>query len=337
MSAPSPRLVASPEEATCKYLLFGADTPNTWKIATLVEELEIPYEVCIVDIMKDEQKTPAYLAMNPNGRTPTLVDRSDPTRPFAVFESGAIMLYLCDKHPSSLLPTDSALRSEVTQWLFWQVSALGPMMGQLMYMKRIAHGGAGIEVERLAFGIERFQNECARLYTILERQLEHREWLCGAGERGSYTIADIACWGYAAQHWWAGIDVSTYPSVRKWIDRVGARLPIQTGIATPGVSVLGEGGATFAQFLTDAALRDRIVASAEARGASYFGWRDLTALKTGGRGASGGQVAFSSHVPRNSAGKPSSTTSQLTNRDGGRLLLAALVGAVLALGARRLL
>ena len=87
----------------------------------------------------------------------------------------------------------------------------------------------------------------------------------GGGERSAYTIADIACWGYAAQYWWAGITVASFPSVRAWIDRVASRPHILTGVATPGVSVLGEGGATFAQFLSDAELRDKIVASAEAR------------------------------------------------------------------------
>lgn len=327
--APSPRLIASPDAAACPYLLLGADTPNTWKVATLLEELGVPYEVCVVDIMKDEQKAPAYVAMNPNGRTPTLVDRSDPSKPFAVFESGAIMLYLCGKHPSSLLPADRALGSEVTQWLFWQVSALGPMMGQLMYMKRIAHGGAGVEIDRLAFAIERFQKECIRLYEILEQRLERRDWLCGGGARGEYTLADIACWGYAAQHWWAGIDVAGYPRVRAWIERVGSRPAIQAGIGTPGVSVLGEGGATFAQFLSEAALRDALVASANARGASHFGWRDLLRLKDGG--GNDDQVAFASHVP---GGAP--FVARLAVGERGKLVLAALAGGTLALVARRL-
>jgi GST-like protein len=236
------RLIASPEEASRKYLLYGADTPNTWKVATLLEELKLPYDVVAVDIMNDQQKAPEYVKLNPNGRTPTLVDFTTPSKPVAVFESGAIMLYLCEKHPSSLLPTaDAALKSEAIQWLFWQVSALGPMMGQLMYMKRIAHGGAGVPIEKLAFSIERFQKECTRLFEILEARLQDgRQYLCGEGACGAYSVADIACWGYAAQHWWAGLDVAPYPSVRAWLARVGARPCIQQGLNVPGKSVLGE-------------------------------------------------------------------------------------------------
>ena len=169
---PHARIIDSAAASTSAYLLYGADTPNTWKIATLLEELSVPYDVVRVDIMKDEQKEPEYLKANPNGRTPTLVDRSDPSKPFSVFESGAIMLYLCEKHPSALLPLDAQLKSECTQWLFWQVSALGPMMGQLMYMK---------------------------LYGILEQRLATRDYLCGGEGRGDYSIVDIACWGYAVR------------------------------------------------------------------------------------------------------------------------------------------
>ena len=110
-----------------------------------------------------------------------------------------------------------------------------------MYMKRIAHGGAGVPIEKLAFSIERFQKECTRLFEILEARLQDgRQYLCGEGACGAYSVADIACWGYAAQHWWAGLDVAPYPSVRAWLARVGARPCIQQGLNVPGKSVLGE-------------------------------------------------------------------------------------------------
>ena len=333
-----PRLIASPQDAAADYVLYGADTPNTWKVATLLEELKLPYDVVCVDIMKDEQKAPDYVKNNPNGRTPTLVDRTKPSDPVAVFESGAIMLYLCEKHPSALLPArDAALKSEVIQWLFWQVSALGPMMGQLMYMKRIAHGGAGVPIDQLAFSIERFQKEVERLYAILEARLAGRDYLCGEGQRGTYTIADIACWGYAAQHWWAGVDVAPYPNVRAWIACVGGHPCVQTGLYVPGRSLLGEGGALFAEFLSDEALRARLVASANARGAAHFGWKDLTALKNG---SDGGQVAFASHVPGAEAAgaKAHEARSNHSQPEGLalKLVLAAAGGAVVATLARRL-
>ena len=190
--------------------LYAADTPNSHKVAILLEELGVPYTVALIDISRNVQKEHWHLAINPNGRTPTLVDRSiSPS--FSVFESGAIMLYLARKFAehggSDLLPTeDPAALSEIEQWLMWQMSALGPMLGNCMYFKRIA-APMTQDVSLLQFGIDRYEKESLRLYQVLEDRLSGgRKYLCGAGA-GTYTLADIACFPYAQMHWWTGVSM----------------------------------------------------------------------------------------------------------------------------------
>ena len=297
--------VASEAESTQDLLLFAADTPNTWKVAAVLEELAIPYDFLLVDISADEQKEPKYLQKNPNGRTPTLVDKSQ-NPPFAVFESGAIILFLADKFPSSLVPDDPLLRSEVIQWIMWQMSALGPMIGQCMYMKRIAAPVAD-DISKVEFSIRRFEKECDRLLSILETRLEGREYLCGETS-GAYSLADVACYGYAASHWWAGLDVSNLPNLQAWLERVGKRRAIKRSVAVPGVSVFGPEGPLFETLRTDGELQKRVESLAERAGRGpLFGWKDLVALFK--KADAQGQVPFASHTSfANPGAKPEGQT-----------------------------
>ena len=265
-----------PSDAKHDLLLYAADTPNSWKVATLLEELGLPYDLAIVDIMKNQQKDPAYTEMNPNGRTPTLLDRSVSPQ-FAVFESNAILLYLADKYKSPLLPRDATRRSEVVQWLMWQISALGPVLGQVMFMRRIA--SCANDAATLKFATERFHAESMRLLAVLDARLAARDYLCGPG-RGEYTLADIACWGYAAQHWWAGLSVDALPHLKRWVQAVGSRAAVRAGARVPGVSVLGPKAPIFETMRTDAAVREALEARAAQRGAGAagFNWDDMKAL-----------------------------------------------------------
>lgn len=198
--------------------LYTAGTPNGYKVSILLEELEVPYQVHAIDITQNEQKDPAYVRLNPNARIPTIVDRDN--EDFAVFESGAIMIYLAEKH-DRLLPAGVKRRSQVIQWLMFQMAGIGPMQGQANVFFRYFP-------ETIQPAIDRYQNETHRLYTVLERQLEGRDYICD-----SYSIADIACYTWVYYHEWAGVSLDGLPNLTEWLARIDDRPAVQRGMAVP--------------------------------------------------------------------------------------------------------
>ncbi len=161
--------------------LYTAPTPNGWKASVALEELGLPYEVHLVNLLAGDQKQPDYVKLNPNGRIPTIVDRD--AGDFAVFESGAILVYLAEK-TGRLMPRDPKGRSLVIQWLMFQMGGIGPMMGQANVFYRYFP-------EKIQPAIDRYQNECRRLFEVLNTRLADRQWLAD-----DYSIADIANWGW---------------------------------------------------------------------------------------------------------------------------------------------
>ncbi len=198
--------------------LYTAPTPNGYKISIALEELGLPYEVRVVHLGENEQKKPEYLKINPNGRIPTIVDRDEGD--FAVFESGAILIYLAEK-AGRLMPTDPKGRSEAIQWLMFQMGGVGPMQGQ-------AHVFLRYFPEKLPSAIERYQKETKRLYTVLDTRLEGREFLVG-----EYSIADIAHWPWVMAHEWADVSIEDLPHLQRWLKSVGDRPAVQQGIQVP--------------------------------------------------------------------------------------------------------
>ncbi len=201
------------------YDLYFWPAPNGLKISVALEELGVPYTVHPVNIGAREQFAPAFLALSPNNRIPALVD-NDPTgggEPIAVFESGAILQYLGEKH-GRFLPADVRGRTEVAQWLFWQMSALGPMTGQ-------AHHFAKAAPEPIPYAINRYADEVARLWGVLDRRLAGRDYIAG-----DYSIADMACFTWMRQPL-PTLDLAAYPNVARWRERVGARPGVQRGVA----------------------------------------------------------------------------------------------------------
>jgi GST-like protein len=199
--------------------LFTAPTPNGRKVSIALEELGVPYTVHALDLKAGEQKRPEFLAINPNGRIPAIVDDG-----FAVFESGAILLYLAETY-GGLLPATSQGRSVAIQWLMWQMGGLGPMHGQANVFNRYFP-------ERLPAVIARYQNETMRLFGVMDRRLAEHDYLAE-----EYSIADIACWPWVMQHDWAGLDISEFVNLRRWLDALGARPAVQRGAAVPFVQV----------------------------------------------------------------------------------------------------
>ena len=193
-------------------------TPNGWKISIALEEMELPYRVVPVDIGRGEQFRPEFLAISPNARMPAIRDTApaDGGPPLAIFESGAILVYLAEKC-GRFLPTDLRGRSEVLQWLFWLVGGLGPMLGQ--------HGHFALYApEEVPYALARYRREAERLYGVLERRLEGREHLCGA-----YSIADMACWPWVVTWKQQGIPLATHPNVRRWYDALKERPALRRG------------------------------------------------------------------------------------------------------------
>lgn len=198
--------------------LYTAATPNGWKASILLEELGVEYNVHALDLKSGEQKTPEYLALNPNGRIPTIVDPEADN--FAVFESGAILIYLAEKH-GRFLPIDVKGRSRVIQWVMFQMGGIGPMQGQANVFYRYFD-------KKIPEAIDRYQHETRRLYEVLDRQLQDRDYICD-----EYSIADIAAWPWVKLHDWAGVSTDGLDALEGWIERVGKRDAVQRGIAVP--------------------------------------------------------------------------------------------------------
>ncbi len=205
--------------------LYTAATPNGWKASIALEELALPYETRALDLMQGDQKDAAYLAINPNGRIPAIVDHDEDD--FAVFESGAVLMYLAEK-TGRLLPTERKARSRVIQWLMFQMGGVGPMMGQANVFFRYTP-------EKIPYAIERYQRESRRLFEVLDGQLADREWLAG-----DYSIADIANYAWVHTYSWSGVSVEGLPHLKAWLERIRHRPAVQRGLAVPRKVELSE-------------------------------------------------------------------------------------------------
>ena len=198
--------------------LYTSPTPNGYKVSITLEELGLPYEVHPIDLSSGAQKEPWFTAINPNGRIPAIVDRDNGG--FAVFESGAIMLYLAEQ-AGALIPPDREGRSRVVQWLMFQMGGLGPMMGQANVFTRYFP-------EHLPSAIERYRRESRRLLEVLDGQLADNEYLAG-----DYSIADIANFCWARVHEWPGVAIDGLDHLKRWMDAIAARPAVQRGLAVP--------------------------------------------------------------------------------------------------------
>ncbi len=201
--------------------LYYAPTPNGWKISIMLEELGLPYTVFPVNIRNGDQFRPDFLAISPNNRIPAIIDRApaDGGEAVTMFESGAILLYLAEK-TGRFLPKDVRGRFNVMQWLMWQMGGLGPMLGQ--------HGHFALySTDKIPYAIERYRNEAARLYGVLDRQLGKT----GAYVAGDYSIADIACFPWTMTHKAQGFTLDDYPNIKRWYAEVRARPEVQKGLA----------------------------------------------------------------------------------------------------------
>ncbi len=216
--------------------LYTASTPNGWKVSVALEEMGVDYQTIAIDLLSNEQNSDEFLAINPNGRIPVIIDTT--ADDFAVFESGAILIYLAEK-TGLFLPNDLKKRSVVMQWLMFQMAGIGPMMGQLNVFYRYIP-------KNIPFAIERYHSEVCRLFKVLDNRLTGNEYLAG-----EYSIADIANWCWVRSYKWSGIDISPYPNLHRWLKQIRSRPAVDTGIKIPvdmaGVLANEEGEKVFAE------------------------------------------------------------------------------------------
>lgn len=197
--------------------LYTFGTPNAHKASIMLEEVEFPYKVHKIDITKNEQSSPEYVAINPNSKIPAIVDQDTG---ITVFESGAILIYLAEK-AGKLLPTAQKERFQVLEWLMLQVGSIGPMFGQLNHFKKFAK-------EKIPYAIERYEKETLRLYGVLDQQLAQDEFLCG-----EYSIADIATFPWVAVYEFQGLTLDEHPNLKRWVEQLQQRPAVQRGMAVP--------------------------------------------------------------------------------------------------------
>ena len=201
--------------------LYTFGTPNGRKASIALEEMGLGYQVHSIDITKGDQFAPAFLAINPNGKIPAIVDPEGPDgKPMAVFESGAILIYLAEK-TGRFLPADGRGRSVVLQWLMFQMGGVGPMFGQAHHFRRFAP-------EQIPYAVERYTKETRRLYGVLDARLAQVPYLAG-----DYSIADMATYPWVARHAWQGVDLADFANVKRWFDAITARPAIARGMAVP--------------------------------------------------------------------------------------------------------
>ena len=195
--------------------LYTSATPNGYKVSIMLEELKLKYKVHKIDLGKQTQKEEWFLKLNPNGRIPVLKDNENNK---VIFESGAILYYLAIKYNKFFFEEK---RTEIMQWLMFQMSAIGPMQGQANVFFRYMD-------EKIPIAISRYQNECRRLYEVLDKQLQDNKWICG-----EYSIADIATWPWIKIYFWAGIDISNLDNLTRWMDQMEKRKACKAGILVP--------------------------------------------------------------------------------------------------------
>ena len=218
-----------PAQHPDRIQLYSTPTPNGVKVSIMLEETGLPYEPHFINIGQNETWTPEYLALNPNGKIPSIIDPDGPGgKPLPLFESGAILLYLAEK-TGKFLPSDPARRYETIQWVFFQMAAVGPMFGQLGFFHKFA--GREIEDKR---PLERYRAETKRLLGVLETRLEGRDWIMGE----DFTIADIALLGWVrnlVDFYGAGelVEFDSFKRVPAWLERGLARPAVQRGLEIP--------------------------------------------------------------------------------------------------------